>query len=52
MGLFIYAFWPVSAQKQRIAEEVASILKLSVEIDTSDRCVHLPSNPLMIGHKR
>lgn len=28
-------FGPVSAEKQRIAEEVASMLKLNVDIDTT-----------------
>lgn len=28
-------FEPVSAEKQRIAEEVASMLKLSIDLDTS-----------------
>lgn len=31
----INRFMKVSAEKQRVAEEVASILKLSVDIDTS-----------------
>lgn len=38
----VLAFGPVSAQKQKIAEEVASVLKLSVDIDTSssERLIH------------
>lgn len=39
----VLVFGSVSAQKQEIAEEVASILKLSVDIDTSspERLIHL-----------
>lgn len=32
---FALASWPASAEKQRIVEEVASLLKVSVNIDTS-----------------
>mgnify|MGYP004711288717 CR=1 FL=1 len=31
----LYIAFPASAEKQRIAKEVASMLKLSVDIDTS-----------------
>ncbi|XP_029124883.1 uncharacterized protein LOC109819311 isoform X2 [Cajanus cajan] len=34
-GLSLLPFLPVSAERQRLAKEVASMLKLSVEIDTS-----------------
>ncbi|KAH1208875.1 hypothetical protein GmHk_15G043553 [Glycine max] len=34
-GFPLLPFLPVSAEKQRLAKEVASMLKLSVEIDTS-----------------
>lgn len=34
MAIF-FLYGPASAEKQRIAEEVASMLKLSVDIDTS-----------------
>ena len=42
-GFPLLPFLPVSAEKQRLAKEVASMLKLSVEIDTgsSERLVHL-----------
>ena len=38
--------WPVSAEKQRIAEEVASILNLKVEIGSGlhERLVHFLSS--------
>lgn len=42
-GFPLLPFLPVSAEKQRLAKEVASMLKLSVEIDTgsSERLVYL-----------
>lgn len=45
-------FGPVSAEKQRIAEEVASMLKLNVDIDTtsSERLVSFSFFYLLLLH--
>lgn len=41
-GFSFLPLWLAAAERQRLAKEVASVLKLSVEIDTSKRLVHLP----------